>query len=245
VRPKKYMKNICITKSRNKFNNNIIYYNQEANFIDIDFPTISIYKHWYLYQQSINSYIINSSVISEEIITFIQEFNSNIEFIVYFDIFSDNLYQLLQPIVKKTIVNHDINKENSIKLPKNIINDILYTNLQIPSKKNQLIYFIDNNTDLPLGLQSALYPNTNNKIKMFNSQTVQHPQNLGFVSEEDKKNILLESSTYCYSNPEYLAEAMLCGCKALDVEDTFDLEKCYSLELEYTTYGSFLRDNIL
>lgn len=239
------MKNICITKSNNKFNNNIIYYNQEINFIDLDFPKTSIYKHWYFHQQNIKHYIINASIISEEIVTFIQEFNSDIEFIIYFDIFSDGLYELLQPIVKKTIVNYDINKENSIQLPKYIINDVLYTNISIPLKKDQMIYFIDNNATLPLGLQSALYPNTNAKIKMFNNQSVQHPQNLGFLNETEKKNLLLESSTYCYSNEEYLAESMLCGCGALNVTDTFDIEQCYSPELEYITYGSFLKDHIL
>lgn len=239
------MKNICITKSNNKFNNNIIAYQQDIRFLEIDYPEINIYKHYYLHNKDIQKYIINASKMSEEIISFIQEFNEIIDFIIYFDIISEELYKLLSPIIKKSIVDHNIDLQDSIKLPQYIINDILYTDMVPCDKIDQMVYFIDKDTEIPLGLQSALYPNTNLKIKMFNSIHVKHPQNLGLINELDKKNILNESSVYCYSNTDYIAEALVCGCKALDVSESFNLEEAYYPKIEYTTYGKFLKDNIL
>jgi hypothetical protein len=239
------MKNICITKSNNKFNNNILAYQQDAQFIEIDPAITSIYKNHYLYNEAIQTYIINASKISEETLSFIQEFNETVEFIIYFDIFLENLYNLSKPIVKKVIVDHNVDLEGAIKLPEHIVNDIIYTNTTSCKKIDQMIYFIDNDNELPLGLQSALYPNTKLKIKMFNSPIIKHPQNLGFANEFDKKELLSESSIYCYSNPNYIAEASICGCKVLDVSEFCDPDKAQTLKVEYTTYGKFLKDNIL
>jgi hypothetical protein len=239
------MNNISITKSNNKFNKNIII-NKDVKFLEIDISQINIYKYHYAYNEQNTLYIINTSLMSNEILSFIEEFHKSINFIIYHDIFDKTLFERLQSIATKHIVNYDIDQIGTIKLPKHMLNDNIYTNLAIDNNKtNQIVFFLDNKESIPIFLQSQLYPNSKLPIRMFNNPKIEHPQNLGFCDEVQKKDILLQSQILCYIEEEYLAEAMVCGCKVLDINDSFDMDKVYIPNVEYTTYTQFLRNNIL
>lgn len=239
------MNNISITKSNNKFNKNIII-NNDVKFLEIDINQINIYKYHYAYNEQNTLYIINASLMSNEILSFIEEFHKSINFIIYHDVFDKTLFERLQPITTKNIVNYDIDQIGTIRLPKHMLNDSIYTNLVIPNDKtNQIVFFLDNRTSIPIFLQSQLYPNSKLPIKMFNNPKIEHPQNLGFCDEVQKRDILLQSQILCYIEEEYLPEAMICGCKVLDINDSFDMDKAYIPNVEYTTYTQFLRNYIL
>lgn len=78
-------------------------------------------------------------------------------------------------------------------------------------------YFLDNDKELDDTLKKLLLPNDSKlKIKLFNNNNIEHPQNLGFLTEDDKCVILNKTINYICNNMFYAIEAHLSGCKVLD-----------------------------
>jgi hypothetical protein len=236
------MTNICITRQNSKFNRNIFYY-KNSNYNMIEYVSgYGIYKYYFGMNTNIDLMIINASILSPEIESFIQEFHQKIKFIVYNDndtkIFSDKYSNFIY----KFLVHESLGLSNEIILPKHIINDKIFHSLDIKHKQKQYIYFLDNISSIPIQLEQILYPNTVEPIKMFNGNNIKHYQHLGHITEEVRKDLLLESSDYLYSNNDYLMEAKLCGCNLIDISgQSVDLNKTSDITTEYTTYGDILK----
>lgn len=78
------------------------------------------------------------------------------------------------------------------------------------------VYFLDNDTSIPDPLNEILLPNAQHNIKLFGNKNIDHPQNIGFLTEDDKAVILSNTKNYICNNMFYAAEATICGCKILD-----------------------------
>ena len=250
------MKNICITKSNDKLNINLPYYTDLINLYEIDVAINSIYKSSYTFKDKVDTFIFNLSKLNSELISFVSEFADIYRFIVYIDTEDTDLVQQINSkckyLVKDTI---KVNIDNAHKLPEFIINDKIYSSLDLQSdKKNQLVYFLDNDTTIPNNLNQILYPNTKLPIKMFNGPNISHPQCLGHLNELHRKNILLESAIYLYTNNLFNIEAYLCGCKLIDLnnigtniqdfEDVIQYADENAVQ-QYGTYSKFIEEFLL
>tara|TARA_B100001778_G_C18591856_1_gene632654 strand:+ start:1401 stop:2039 length:639 start_codon:yes stop_codon:yes gene_type:complete len=84
------------------------------------------------------------------------------------------------------------------------------------NKDIEYSYFLDNDSALPENLTYELLPNKINHIKLFNNRLIDHPQNLGLLSEDDKAVILNRTKKYICNNNFYAIEAIKCGCEVVD-----------------------------
>jgi hypothetical protein len=242
------MRNICTTKSNKKLNNNLGYYNSEhIRFFEFDTKQ-SIYKMYYASNKSIDTFIINSSQINPEIIDFITQLGDSLKIIIYHDDASEiNISNKVHHIV-----DHRINIDGK-KIPQFIINDKIYD--KIPSAFNKtydMIYFLDQDTAIRPGLSQLLYPNGKSQIRLFNGEKIQHYQNIGYINEQERKNILLESKTLLFSNEDYVCEAAMCGCGVADVSsDNPDIifnnvnDPIVPENIQFTTYAKIIEEFIL
>lgn len=241
------MRNICITKSNKKLNNNLGYYSSEKiRFFELD-SSQSIYKMHYS-NKNMDTLIINSSQITDEIIDFVEQLGDALKIIIYHDDTTPvNLNNKVHHIVDHAI---DLNGQ---KLPQFIINDKIYTN--IPSTINKtydMIYFLDQDTTIRDGLSQLLYPNSKSQIRLFNGEKIQHYQNVGYVNEQERKEILLESKTLLFSNEDYVCEASMCGCRVADISsDNIDIifnninNPIIPKNIQFTTYTTIIEKFIL
>lgn len=242
------MRNICTTKSNKKLNNNLGYYTSEnIRFFEFD-SRQSIYKMYYASNKSIDTFIINSSQITDEILDFIKQLGDSLKVILYHD---DAATINLDGKVHH-IVDYSINLDGQ-KLPQFIVNDKIYTNL--PSKFNKtydMVYFLDQDTTIKDGLSQLLYPNGKSQIRLFNGEKIQHYQNVGYVNEQERKQILLESKTLLFSNEDYVCEAVMCGCGVADISsDNPDIifnnvnNPSIPENIQFTTYAKVIEEFIL
>ena len=148
----------------------------------------------------------------------------------------------------KIIVYHITEQTTDVDNIKNIIhlydkdipllyNPYRFFNQQNKSRGIDAAYFLDNETDINDDMTRLLYPNKGKyKIKMFNNQKINHVQNLGFLTENDKNNVLNDSQTYICQNQFYALEATLCGCKVLDTK----LNEINLDPKKYQTYSDYI-----
>lgn len=148
----------------------------------------------------------------------------------------------------KIIIYHTSEQKTDLDELDNIVHiynkdmPLLYNPYRFFDQHNQnrtieACYFLDNETDINDNLTKLLYPNKGKyKIKMFNNPKINHVQNLGFVTENDKNKILNNSQVYICQNKFYALEATLCGCKVLDTE----LNEIKLEPKEYSTYSDYI-----
>lgn len=119
-----------------------------------------------------------------------------------------------------------------------LYNPYRFTNLNNKSRNIKQCYFLDNNTDVPEGIQKIIHPHDNNyRVKMFNNSSIEHPQNLGFLTEDDKAIILNDTQEYICENNYYAVEAHISGCKVLNME----LEPIDISVDKYQTYENYMK----
>lgn len=120
----------------------------------------------------------------------------------------NNFLKLYDDKAKLIIENKKYNK---------LLNDKIYYPISGIKKIYKIAVFLDNVKKIPDNLNNILYPNMINPIVMFNNQNIVHPQNLGLLSSESDKNIILNTYYGCLSFDNlYLSEANACGCVHLD-----------------------------
>lgn len=229
------MKNIFVQNTYNKFINNIKYSTIEDKKFYIDTVNNNLYKLYYHFK--ILDFIFSSSSLNDEIISFINDKSiSNTNIYVYHDIYNEYLIGIMPQC--KHIVQENKVINNTIPFSNNIINTKLYyTNPNI-NKKNRIIVFLENQNTIPTSIQERLYPNQNN-ILMFNSISIQNDQNIGFLSELNRSEILQQSEYFVVDNDYYALEAKLCGCKLLDINNIDeDITNNYNISniIDYNTY---------
>ena len=212
---KKSIRNIHLYPVNNKFNTNLLQLDDEELNIKPILTNQNIYKYFYTNNLFQHTIIFNTSIINNEIASFIQNFKHNMDIWI----FIDSSFMIKETGIRY-IASNTIDDINPKILPENIVNKRFYSNLTINNKSNQLVYFFNTNPKDKLDkLQKYLYPLSTLKIKLFDNQECNHPQNLGFLNEQDRKNILCESEFYIHDDTRYyLHEALLCGCTPINLD---------------------------
>jgi hypothetical protein len=165
--------------------------------------------------------VLNSSIINQEIASFVRDFSDKINIWIFVD---KEISEYLSGV--KYITTDTIENINSKILPHNIVNKNFYSNIQNTNKIDQIPYFLHNDSEYVLNkIRSYLYPNSKLNIKLFDSKDFSHPQNLGYITEEYRYKILLESKYYMYNSSNYyLAESLICGCIPIDISSDETIE---------------------
>ena len=148
-------------------------------------------------------YILSANKMSYEEIHFCQN-NTDKKIFIYQNNDS-NTYQAENiTIINDTEVRFNYN-------PKRFRNMLLQEDRDI-----DYCYFLDECSSISESLQSMLYPNSTKRLFMFNNGNIQHPQNMGLISENEKAEILNRTKKYICDNLFYAIEAKLCGCEVVD-----------------------------
>jgi hypothetical protein len=220
-------KNIHLFTINNKLNRNIF---DCESIYNIKYINDNIYKYYHTRinenNYSDNVFLFNSSYINGEIADFIGSVSKNIKIIIYID---NKDYSIINNKDVNYIIDFSssLNPEINIhKLPENIVNKSLYHNIKtLENKKDTVIYFsYPNDKDNIEKLKGYLYPRSNLPIKIFDNDSIQHAQNIGYTSEQTKQKLLLDSKYYIHdSNNYYLEESNLCGCIGLNLSDNPNL----------------------
>jgi hypothetical protein len=229
------MKNIFVQNTYNKLINNLHYVNIPDIKFYFDTVNNNLYKLYY--SLKLSDCIFSSSGINDEIVSFINDHSSdeNFNIYIYHDIYNEPLTTILPKC--KHIIDEDNYTDYGIKFPKNIINPNLYHNNNT-TKKDRIVLFLEKETNISDAIKTKLYPNET-KILMFNNGNIPHDQNIGFLSEITRAEILKESRFFACNNDYYAIEAGLCGCEILDMNNLDNnITKNYQLSncMNYNEY---------
>lgn len=201
-----------------------------------------------------NIYIFDSANISNDIFEFISEYG-DMEAKIYIHhqrhTYNKDAIRYIKKakhLIDHTIYSNYKNYHNAIEIPINLINSHIYTTANNTQyKQNIKAYFLDNDSSIPSSLVDKLYPNTKEKILMFNNSNIKHTQNLGLLLEIEKP-LILNSVKYFIANSflDYVTEAVSCGCCILDISNFEDItELCISRIGNTIQYIDFLKKSIL
>ena len=223
----------------NNFTNNILNINDNDIIVSTGGTNNVLYKIHYKY--NFTHYIFNVSMLNNETSQFIAEYFSKIRIFLFHDkkIDTDVLKQYENFCVN--ILQEDEDGFNCKVLPKNIINENIYKDYGLTRDKDTIAFFLDGLDDIPNNIKSLLYPETKLKIKLYNSTSIKHPQNLGLLSEQNKATILNSSDYFILYNHSYEQEAVVCGCKILNY-DNINTKDVMNIPRNHTTYKQFLLD---
>ncbi len=232
------MKNIFVQNTYNKFINNLRYVNLPEIKFNLDTVNNNLYKLYF--NDGVSSFIFSSSSMNNEIVSFLDDSTvNNIDVLIYHDIYNEYLIKIMSK--HKHIVDEDNYNGLGIKFDKNIINSNLYFNNLNVTKKDRMILFLEKKPTIPESITDFLH-RSDKKILMFNNSDITHDQNVGFLSELNRSEILQESSYFICDNGYYALEAKLCGCKILDINDiNKDITDAYDCT-KYKQYAEFIGD---
>lgn len=239
------MKRILVQQHNDRFINNLFYTlknTQQAHQLIIN---KDIYKIYHRYQFDVAVFI--ASKFSQDIAQFISEYyNQNtIKFIIYHDIFNQNIINDYGDIAIN-LVKNDTEHRKAIKIP-SLLNNKVFKNLNTIRDKNTYAVFLEYSSSIPENLENFLYPKTKKHIRLFNSPHIQHHQNMGLLSEQDKAKILNTHEYFINTNGEYVQEALECGAKVIDIKDIEKPTKknVYKKDTNIIFYEDFIGSNIL
>jgi len=189
------------------------------------------------YRYNFDTYIFCANLCTPEIYQFIEEFITNKNIVLYHH--DTTLVELINNLPKKCIhISHNIDSFTR-HIPRLVNTDIFIGNKQT-ERNNDIICFLDGYTTIPDELMSLLYPKSNKRIKFFN-KNITHAQNLGFVNEAEKAELLNSCDAYLDLDGSYYIEAKLCGASVIKILNN-DLVKDQSLDIpSYTSYSLFLQ----
>jgi hypothetical protein len=179
-------------------------------------------------------------MMEQEEYQFIDDFGKNINIFVY----NDNNIQLRKNLNIKKILQKDKNQSeyDTISIPKLVNNELFFSSPDQTIKNNHIISFLDSIDSLPNWLHNFLYPTSKLPIKLFNNNTIIHPQNLGLVSENDKALLLRQSKYYLAINDDYVPEAWASQCLVLSKDDLETLQPTtYKNSKSFQSYSNFLK----
>ena len=235
------MKNIFVQNTYNKFINNLHYINLPE--VKFNFNTVNnnLYKSYF--NDGISNFIFSASSMNNEIISFIDDSSvKNIHVFIYHDIYNEYLIKIMPKYGH--LVDEDNYNELGIKVGNNVINSSLYFNNPNITKKDRMILFLEKKSAIPESVKDFLF-RSDTKILMFNNSEIIHDQNVGFLSELTRSEILQESSHLICDNGYYALEAKLCGCRILDINDiSRDITDDYDCT-KHKQYVEFIRDMLV
>lgn len=186
---------IIIQQSNCKFINNLDSLQHQSIFVTIE---NNIYQIEQIENPDI--YVLIAEKLSNEELHFCNN-HPNKKILVY-----------NQSLENLDVPNCNIINDSELPLlynPKRFLNNNLQRDIEYS-------YFLDNDSNLPENLTYELLPNKVNSIKLFNNRSIDHPQNLGLLSEDDKATILNRTKKYICNNRFYAVEAIKCGCEVVD-----------------------------
>lgn len=235
------MKNIFVQNTYNKLINNLHYIDIPETKFYFDTINNNLYKLYY--NLKVSNFIFSSSSINDEIVSFINDRSEDkdTKMYIYHDIYNEYLTSVMPKC------HHIIDEDNytgyGMKFSKNIINTNLYNKNFDTPKKDRIIVFLEKQTNIPESIKTRLYPNET-KILMFNNINIKNDQNLGFLNEVSRAQVLQQSRFFACDNDYYGLEAALCGCEILDINDLDkNITKNYELS-NHINYNEYL-GNIL
>jgi len=192
------------------------------------------------YRYDFDAYIFVSSLMTNEIYQYINEFNKSKKIILYHDIIDNNVIDSLSKYCLN--IGKKSDKGSMIEIPQLINKHIFFnTNKQ---RDKYIPCFIDRSSNINDDLLSVLYPNKKFNIRIFGPSSMKHQQNIGLLSEQDRAEVLNKASSCLLVDNLYLPEALSCGTKILRPKDGQLIEDKISLSQDIETYNKFL-DRIL
>jgi len=230
------MTKLLVHKTNNKFINNIDLSSMDfCSKLVVD-TTNQLYKIYYKYQFSHAIFV--ASLFNEEVNQFILEFGEIVKIFIYNDISINFPYKKnISGIIQKDKTE---SKNKIIALPK-LVNHEVFSNSNC-NRINQIISFLDDVDSIPENLNKYLYPLSKLCLKLFNNDTIIHPQNLGLLSEPDKASLLQQSDFYLAITDYYVPEAWACGTKVLTIEDLDSLKpNRFKSSKSFQSYANFLK----
>lgn len=241
---------IFVDYKNNRFINGLIGSHQK----DAEIVHAAINKNIYniYYALNFNYCIFNLSSIDNEIVQFISEYSSQIKIFIYFDVpnytevgIIEALKNSIYYLIPENTFDYYKTYSNTIQIKNNLINSsIFYRNDSIAKNKDAVCVFLDLLGSIPEQLTEKLYPKTKMKIMMYNNPTIKHAQNLGVLSETDRAYVLNKSSYFINYQNHYIHEAVVCGCKILDINN-IDINQNMDINQEVTNYENLLKEYIL
>lgn len=232
---KKSTKNIYLYPINHKFNKNISMISDDNYSIVLMQPSISMYKYYYsnidnIPNKSDISIIINTTILNPELVQFINDFANTLNIVLFIDNNANieaNDLNIKYLIPDNSIGNYTTLDPNKIyRLENNIINKDLYediTQKDTVNKKDQIICFLHDKFDFAK-IQQYLYPLSKLNIKIFDNPGLKSAQNIGYLSELEKRDILLESKYYIHDEyRNYATEATKCGCSLINIDSDIDI----------------------
>ncbi|NBX73099.1 MAG: hypothetical protein EBQ89_02240 [Alphaproteobacteria bacterium] len=232
------MNNLLVQYKNIKFINNIGLSSTDFCNKIVTETKNNLYKLYYTYNFS--HVIFIASIMEQEEYQFIDDFGKNINIFVY----NDNNIQLRKNLNIKKILQKDKNQSeyDTISIPKLVNNELFFSSPDQTIKNNHIISFLDSIDSLPNWLHNFLYPTSKLPIKLFNNNTIIHPQNLGLVSENDKALLLRQSKYYLAINDDYVPEAWASQCLVLSKDDLETLQPTtYKNSKSFQSYSNFLK----
>lgn len=232
------MKNIFVQNTYNKLVNNLHYVNLPE--VKFNFDTVNNNLYRLHFNNGVANFIFSASSMNNEIISFVEDSGvKDIAVFIYHDIYNEYLIKIMSKY--KHIVDEDSYNQLGIKLNNNVINSSLYFNNPNITKKDRMVLFLEKKSTIPESVQDFLC-RSDKKILMFNNSQIIHDQNVGFLSELTRSEILQESSSFICDNGYYALEAKLCGCRIFDINDiSRDITDNYDCA-KHKQYSEFIGD---
>lgn len=239
------MKSILIQQSLEKFLQNC------SSIIFDDLLTIDIAIGNNLYQTFFKHKpehcLFSGNAVSNETLQFCEDYSNTTN--IYFFHQNDQSYDKLKKLTSSMKVQHIGYDVGDIILPKLLINDQLFYNIN-NNIKDSIVCFMDGLEAIPNNLLDLLYPSTTTPIKLFNCPNIKHYQNLGLLTEKDKASVLQTHKYYLdlsRNTPySYTYEAIACGTVPISIESLQDNSYRATVPPKVNeipvTYTSFLRD---
>lgn len=227
---------LFISYNNSKFIKNVL--NNDVEGLEILSSPYSGYLYKLQQQYHINSYIFSLEDLNQEVLQFISEYSHRLKIFIYHYQTNISLIQKLSHCQHLVHDTHDLS--NAINIP-NLVNTNIFYNQHISNRSNNsLICFIDNNNECYNRLYNYLYPNKKYKIKIYGS-VFKNPQNIGYVSEQDKADLLNKNINYLSLDDDYTQEALICDCNIYTL-DSLDNNQAinHTLASKYETYSSFI-----
>lgn len=230
------MTKLLVQKTNNKFINNIDLSSMDfCSKLVID-TTNELYKIYYHYKFSHAIFI--ASLFNEEINQFVLEFGEIVKVFIYNDLPTEFVHNKnIHAVIQKNKIE---SKNKIVVLPKLVNHEIF--NQKKSNRVNQIVSFLDDIDVIPENLNKYLYPSSKLCLKLFNNDSIIHPQNLGLVSEQDKASLLQQSDFYLAITDYYVPEAWACGTKVLEIDDLESLEpNKFKNSKSFQSYANFLK----
>jgi hypothetical protein len=233
---------LLVQQDNSKFLNNIAI--TKLNNTDMISSPVSnnIYSLYYTYK--FEAVIFSAEQVTDEIKQFIAEFFDNIQIFIY------HQYKQPNPTFLKEFksLKHLCHKPQKycITIPLLLNNQIFNRDSSKYNKTESIIGFLDNLTEIPANLQKILYPHSKQQIKLYNNSNINHPQNLGMLTEGEKADILYASKYYLGLEDNYALEASIAGCDIFMLSDSGAMLPKKNTKIPaHITYEEFILEKLL